>query len=84
MGDLQEFDEVTLSGYCGSEGRFFYHLAGCIGTVEPTQIKLWPEDPSVGDGKLWFDLRTLRIHKHYRVRYVLLQELAGWSYFEQR
>jgi hypothetical protein len=68
MNDLREFDHVTVSGYCLSEGRFFYHLPCVIASHGPmydNEIKMWPLEP-MRDGKLWFRLRTLRIHKHQR------------------
>ncbi len=69
MDDLREFDYVTVSGYCLSEGRFFYHLPTCVATFAPPEIKLWPMRLIRKDiGKLWFNLRTLRIHKHARLR----------------
>ena len=70
MKDIQEFDLVTVSGYCLSEFRFFYHLSCCVASCGPmynNQIKLWPRESVPGtDDKLWFNLRTLRIHKHQR------------------
>jgi hypothetical protein len=85
--DLCAFDRVTLSGYCVSEGRFLYRVAGTIGTFDSIftnrdgQIKLWPSEP-IGDGKLWFNVRSLRIHKHERTRYRYLRCVDGWDYFE--
>lgn len=63
--DIISFDRVMCSGYCLSEGRFFYRLTGVICGVYRDQIKLWPDQP-IGDQKLWFVNRTLRIHKHER------------------
>jgi hypothetical protein len=61
---LREFDAVEVSGYCTSEGRFFYRLRGVIGdTSYGWQFKLWPSDSSIGDGKLWFRTR----HAHVRL-----------------
>ena len=72
MSDLREFDYVTVSGYCLSEGRFFYHLPACVASHGPmydNEIKLWPMILIRKDiGKLWFNLRTLRIHKHKRLQ----------------
>ena len=81
--DLLEFDRITVSGYCLSEGRFVYRLQGTIGSVDPDMIKVWPHDGR-WDGKLWFNLRTLRIHKHQRDRYKLFRVCGGYDYYEQR
>jgi hypothetical protein len=80
--DLEIFDRVTLSGYCLSEGCFAYRIQGTIGTVEPDQIKLWPHDGR-WNGKLWFHLRTLRIHKHERDTFVVFRNCGGWDYYER-
>lgn len=70
MNDLKQFDLLTVSGYCLSEGRFFYHLKCEIASHGPmydNEIKMWPLEHVPGtDDKLWFNLRTLRIHKHQR------------------
>lgn len=63
---LREWDEVTISGYCLSEGRFFYHLRGTIGTIDGDSLKLWPLPEPIGDGKLWFDRRFVRLVKFHK------------------
>lgn len=57
---LGDFMSVTVSGYCLSEGRFFYRLKGVIGAAYADVFKVWPEDESVGDGKLWFSTKHAR------------------------
>jgi len=80
MGDLQEYDEVVVSGYCLSEGRFFYRMPGVIATLRDRELKIWPQDGR-GDSKLWFRLRTLRVHYHDRARYLIMRGLGGGEYF---
>lgn len=55
-----EWLSVIVSGYCLSEGRFFYGLRGVIGTWDGVQFKLWPDEPT-GDGKLWFSVHHARV-----------------------
>jgi hypothetical protein len=57
---VQEYDSVSVSGYCISEGRFYYHLRGIIVSISRQEFKLWPHD-YIGDGKLWFRRPTARI-----------------------
>lgn len=62
---LHEWDDVMISGYCPGEKRFFIKLRGTVGTVCVVEswLKLWPEKP-VGSGKLWFDMRFLRLDRY--------------------
>jgi hypothetical protein len=60
MSEPKEYDEITVSGYCLSSGKFVYNMravVGCAAKHNP-QFKVWPSDPrSDGDDKMWFDRR---------------------------
>lgn len=60
---ISEFMPVSVSGYCLSEGKFFYNLHGAIGDVSCfPRFKVWPFSP-LGDGKLWFDVSHARVER---------------------
>jgi hypothetical protein len=68
---IQEFDDVVISGYCFSEGRFVYNAKGVVGTAYNSrrhrgtdhwhEIKVWIERADFTTNKLWFDRRFARI-----------------------
>lgn len=58
---VEGYDRVTISGYCLTDGRFYYGLRGCIGAAcSDDQVKLWP-DTSDAPEKAWFSKKWARI-----------------------
>lgn len=61
---LDDFDQVKISGYCMSHGRFFYNQRGTAASVGPLYDqcwKFWLSDVRDDNGKFWFNMRTARV-----------------------